>query len=179
MTDSYVLGPISAGADSPLGMLLAFGQQVSGNFQAGSAQAGGQYASGLNLAVNAPQTAQAAIFGRPVDPAVVAAAEAKGLSGSPFAQAGQALGALLGTGIGTIGGVIGIGGQTAGPGIAAGAGAGVGGIAQGAVAGLGGALQGLFSGSTAGIGDALGVGGGSATLILAGAALLILFLLLK
>lgn len=179
MVDSYQLGPISAGADSPLGMLLAFGQQVSGNFQAGSAQAGGQYASGLNLAVNAPQSAQAAIFGKPVDPAVVAAAEAKGLSPSPFAQAGQILGGLFGTGVGTIGGVVGIGGQTAAPGVAAGASAGIGGIAQTAVAGLGGGLQGLFTGSIAGVGNALGVGDGSAVLILGGAALLILFLLLK
>lgn len=170
MVDSYTLGPISAGADSPLGAIFGFASMVSKNFE-----------TGQQVYVNNPQVGNAIITGQPLSDAgkaALAQAVATPRTDNPIVGIGQDIGSLFGAGFQGLGSIIGIGGHTAAPGVAGGASAGVGGIAEVGTAGIGGALQGLFSGSVSGIGTALGVGSNSAILLLGGGALLLLFLLL-
>lgn len=171
MADSYTLGPISAGADSPLGALLGFAQGISSNF-----------ATGQEIYVNNPAVGNAIISGQPLSPAGITALQAAVTtprSSNPLVAFGQDIGSFFGAGGVGLGTIIGTAGQTGGSGIAAGASGAVGGISTLGASALGGGLQGLFSGSIAGIGNALGVGSDSAILIAGGLAILLLFLLLR
>ncbi len=178
---SYQLGPISAGANSPLGGFFGFINGLSNN-----------YATGLNVAVNDPAAATAILsdpFGTPkftpTDIFAINAAEQKGLATNPFVQIGQVGGTLLGTGTGVIGRAVGVGGAAAGPGVASGAHGAVQGVTTVASAGVAGGASGILPGLSAGIQDALGIGSGSGTggngtflLIAAGLILILLFLVL-
>jgi hypothetical protein len=176
---SYQLGPISAGANSPLGGFFGFISGLSSN-----------YATGLNAAVNAPVASGHIISGGQVTAADVAAlrtAEQAGLSPNPFVQIGQVFGGIFGTGIETAGTVVGVTGTTASPGIASGSASAVTGITSGVSAGVAGGASGLLPGLSSGIGAALGnagignAGGGPGTsflLIGAGLILVLLFLVL-
>jgi hypothetical protein len=172
---SYQLGPISAGANSPLGGFFGFIQGLSSN-----------YATGLNAAVNAPAASAHIIGGGNVtasDVAALQAAEQKGLSDNPFVSLGQILGGIAGTGVTAGGTIVGVSGTTASPGIATGASSAVTGITSAASAGVAGGASGLLPGLSSGIGAALGNSGigtggaggfGSTFLLIAGGLILVL-----
>lgn len=175
---SYTLGPISAGANSPLGQFFGFANGLSNNF-----------ATGLNAAVNAPTASAHIISGQNVtgtDVAALQAAEAKGLSSNPFVALGQILGGIGGTGVEATGTIVGVTGTTASPGIATGASSATTGVVSAASAGVGGAASGILPGLSSGIGAALGnsgigTGGGGAfgsTFFLVGAGLLLILVFL-
>ena len=149
---SYSLGPISAGADSPLGQFLA---GISGISSA--------YATGVNAVVNAPSAAQAIEYGQTLSQSQLQSLKdsSAGLASDPFSAFGQSLGAVLGTGVATIGRVVGIGGYTAGPGVKSGAQGAVGGAADVAVSAVGGGVVGAAQGGTQGTANALGLTPGS------------------
>jgi hypothetical protein len=163
---SYQLGPISAGADSPLGGLFAglFGLNQTASGLASN------YATGVNAYINDPSGAYKAFFGTATaaDAPGLAAAEQKGLSSNPFVSAGQSLGALLGFGIGAAGTTVGVTGTTASPGIAVGAGAAATGVTSAAAAGVTGAASGILPGLSNGIGAGLANAGSGIAAALGG-----------
>lgn len=179
MTDTYTLGPISAGSDSPLGQLFGFAQGISQNF-----------AVGQQVYVNNPGLAGSIISGQATEanlsPAGIAALQTAATTprtSNPFVALGQDLGSILGSGATGLGTIIGVGGKTAGPGVAAGASGASSGILTGVTSAIGGAASGILPGISAGIENALGLpgGGGSSilVLVLGGLAVIALFLLLK
>lgn len=144
---SYSLGPISAGANSPLGGFFGFISGLSNN-----------YATGLNAAVLAPTASAHILTGGQVTTSDVTAlrtAEATGLSGNPFVQLGQIFGGLTGSGVTAVGTTVGVTGTVASPGIAVGAGSAVTGITSAASAGVTGAASGILPGLSNGIGAGL------------------------
>lgn len=179
MVDSYTLGPISAGSDSPLGQLFGFAQGISQNFSLGQ-----------QVYVNNPQLGGAIISGaaseQNLSPAGIAALQTAATTprtSNPFVALGQDLGSILGSGATGLGTIIGVGGKTAGPGVAAGASGASSGVITGITSAIGGAASGILPGISAGIENALGLpgegGAGIGVLVLGGLAVLILFLLLK
>lgn len=172
MVDSYTLGPISAGADSPLGGLLGFAAGLSND-----------YSAGLTTYTNNPAVGNAIIEGRQLSPAGVAAAQQAATtpqSSNPFVATGRIFGGLLGAGTDATGTIFRSGGDTAAPGVASGAGGITSGIFNVGGAGLAGGVSGALSGGLSGIGTALGTpGAGGFMLIAGGLVLLLLFLLLS
>lgn len=176
---SYSLGPISAGADSPLGQLFGFAAGLSAN-----------YGTGLAAAVNDPRDVQAYFAGSPLSTQQVqdlkdASSSPLGTSGAlgtasnPVTQTGTALGTLLGSGVNIIGSILGIGGKAATPGVVSGTGQAAAGISQVTVGGVTSGITGVVSGGLSGVAAALagGAGTGSSFLVIGGALLLALLFL--
>jgi hypothetical protein len=175
---SYQLGPISAGANSPLGGFFGFISGLSSN-----------YATGLNAAVNAPEASGHILGGQQVtasDVQSLQAAERKGLSDNPFVALGQILGGIGGTGATAAGTVVGVGGVTASPGLATGASSAVTGVTSAAGATVAGGASGILPGLSSGIGAALhnqgigtgGAGGFGSTFLLVAAGLILILVYL-
>jgi hypothetical protein len=176
---SYSLGPISAGADSPLGQLFGFAAGLSAN-----------YATGLAAAVNDPAGVQQIQSGQALTPAqtdtLVSASQAPigsggvfGTAGNPVTQLGTALGTLLGSGVNIIGSTLGLAGKTATPGVVSGVGSAASGASQVTVGGVTSGITGVVSGGLSGVAAALagGAGTGSSFLVIGGALLLALLFL--
>lgn len=151
---SYTLGPISAGANSPLGGLLGWMNGLSSSFD-----------TGLRLATVSPALSGAVIGGQPVDPANVRTALSvnPNPSGSPFVGIGQLIGAILGTGINAIGVTVGTAGTGASTGVSSGLRSGVSGLATVGSSGATGGFTGLIEGL--GTGTVTGLSGASPTLL--------------